>query len=79
MDPRRRRWGLEATSIAMVQTEFDAIRTADLSPCAHPPKARPTMKVHEYQAKDLLRAAGVAVPDGILVTTPDEAAAAFTK
>lgn len=37
------------------------------------------MKVHEYQAKDLLRAAGVAVPDGIVVTTPEEAAAAFDK
>ncbi len=37
------------------------------------------MKVHEYQAKDLLRAAGVAVPDGIVITSPDEAAAAFTK
>ena len=37
------------------------------------------MKVHEYQAKDLLRAAGVAVPDGIVVTTADEAAAAYDK
>jgi succinyl-CoA synthetase beta subunit len=37
------------------------------------------MKVHEYQAKDLLKAAGVAVPDGIVVSSPDEAAQAFTK
>ncbi len=37
------------------------------------------MKVHEYQAKDLLQAAGVAVPAGIVVTTPDEAAAAYDK
>ncbi len=37
------------------------------------------MKVHEYQAKDLLKAAGVAVPEGIVATTPDEAAAAFDK
>ena len=37
------------------------------------------MKVHEYQAKDLLKAAGVAVPDGIVVTTPEEAAEAFDK
>ena len=37
------------------------------------------MKVHEYQAKDLLKAAGVAVPDGIVVTTADEAAEAFDK
>ena len=37
------------------------------------------MKVHEYQAKDLLRASGVAVPDGIVATTPEEAAAAYDK
>jgi succinyl-CoA synthetase beta subunit len=37
------------------------------------------MKIHEYQAKELMRAAGVATPDGIVVSTPDEAAAAFTK
>ena len=36
------------------------------------------MKIHEYQAKDLLRAADVAVPKGIVATTPDEAAAAFS-
>ncbi|MBX6311418.1 MAG: ADP-forming succinate--CoA ligase subunit beta [Isosphaeraceae bacterium] len=35
------------------------------------------MKVHEYQAKELLKAAGVAVPAGIVATTPEEAAAAF--
>ena len=35
------------------------------------------MKVHEYQAKELLKAAGVAVPTGIVVTTPEEAAAAY--
>ena len=29
------------------------------------------MKVHEYQAKELLKKAGVAVPEGIVVTTPD--------
>jgi succinyl-CoA synthetase beta subunit len=37
------------------------------------------MKVHEYQAKDLLKAAGVAVPEGIVVTTAEEAAEAFDK
>ena len=37
------------------------------------------MKVHEYQAKDLLKAAGVAVPEGIVATTPDDAAAAYDK
>ena len=35
------------------------------------------MKIHEYQAKELLRAAGVAVPQGIVATTPDEATSAF--
>ena len=37
------------------------------------------MKIHEYQAKELLRAAGVATPDNIVAKTPDEAADAFTK
>ncbi|MBC7967596.1 MAG: ADP-forming succinate--CoA ligase subunit beta, partial [Fuerstia sp.] len=35
------------------------------------------MKIHEYQAKQLFRAAGVAVPQGIVAKTPDEAAKAF--
>lgn len=35
------------------------------------------MKIHEYQAKTLLRAAGVPVPVGIVAKTPDEVAAAF--
>jgi succinyl-CoA synthetase beta subunit len=35
------------------------------------------MKVHEYQAKELLKAAGVAVPSGFVVTTPEEAGAAY--
>lgn len=35
------------------------------------------MNVHEYQAKELLEAAGVAVPKGIVATTPDQAALAF--
>jgi succinyl-CoA synthetase beta subunit len=37
------------------------------------------MKIHEYQAKELLRAAGVAVPQSIAVGTADEAAAAYKK
>jgi succinyl-CoA synthetase beta subunit len=37
------------------------------------------MKIHEYQAKELLAAAGAAVPRGIVVSTPQEAAAAFDK
>ena len=36
------------------------------------------MKIHEFQAKDLLRAAGVPVLAGTVARTPDEAAAAFT-
>jgi succinyl-CoA synthetase beta subunit len=36
------------------------------------------MKVHEYQAKELLKKAGVAVPDGIVVSIPAEAAKAFS-
>ena len=35
------------------------------------------MKIHEYQAKDLLRAAGVPVLAGKVVRSPEEAAAAF--
>ena len=35
------------------------------------------MNVHEYQAKELLKAAGVAVPAGIVVTTPEEAGKAY--
>jgi succinyl-CoA synthetase beta subunit len=37
------------------------------------------MKIHEYQAKQLLREAGVAVPQGIMATTADEASAAFKQ
>ncbi len=34
------------------------------------------MNIHEYQAKEILKRYGVAVPRGILATTPDEAEAA---
>jgi succinyl-CoA synthetase beta subunit len=37
------------------------------------------MKIHEYQAKDLLAAAGAPIPRGIVAATPDEAIAAFDK
>ncbi len=37
------------------------------------------MKIHEYQAKQLLAAAGVAVPRGRVAKTADEAAAAFEE
>jgi succinyl-CoA synthetase beta subunit len=37
------------------------------------------MKIHEYQAKDLFRKAGVAVLRGKVAATPEEAAAAFKE
>jgi succinyl-CoA synthetase beta subunit len=37
------------------------------------------MKVHEFQAKEILREAGVAVLEGIVAKTPAEAAAAYDK
>ena len=37
------------------------------------------MNIHEYQAKELLRRYGVAVPDGYVAWTPEEAAAAAAK
>jgi succinyl-CoA synthetase beta subunit len=37
------------------------------------------MKIHEYQAKQLLAAAGVPVPRGRVVKTADDAAQAFTE
>src|SRR5688500_7379750 len=39
-------------------------------------KTRAAMKVHEYQAKELLRQYGVPTPRGQVVTSPDEARAA---
>jgi succinyl-CoA synthetase beta subunit len=35
------------------------------------------MKVHEYQAKELLKSAGVAVPEGIVITRAEEATRAY--
>jgi succinyl-CoA synthetase beta subunit len=37
------------------------------------------MKIHEFQAKEILRRSGVAVPESIVARTADEAAAAFEK
>lgn len=37
------------------------------------------MKIHEYQAKELLAAAGAPVPKGIVASSPAEAVAAFEK
>src|SRR5438552_9843680 len=35
------------------------------------------MKIHEYQAKELLAAAGAAVPRGLVASSPEEAVRAF--
>jgi succinyl-CoA synthetase beta subunit len=37
------------------------------------------MKIHEYQAKELLAAAGAAIPKHIIVSTPEEAERAFDQ
>ncbi len=37
------------------------------------------MKIHEYQAKEILRRAGVPVPLGVVAHSPEEAAAAFDQ
>jgi succinyl-CoA synthetase beta subunit len=37
------------------------------------------MKIHEYQAKELLAAAGAAVPRGVVVASPAEAVTAFDQ
>jgi succinyl-CoA synthetase beta subunit len=43
------------------------------------PFDRAAMKIHEYQSKDLFRDAGVAVLEGIVARSGDEARAAFEK
>ncbi len=35
------------------------------------------MKIHEFQAKQILRDAGIPIPQSVVATTPDEAATAF--
>src|SRR5438045_3054066 len=37
------------------------------------------MKIHEYQAKELLATAGATVPRGGVISTPDEAGQAFDQ
>src|SRR5258708_39246793 len=39
----------------------------------------PEMKIHEYQAKELLAAAGASIPKGIVVTTAAEAQHAYDR
>src|SRR5262249_48271175 len=43
------------------------------------PLPRSPMKIHEYQAKELLAAAGAAIPTHIIVSTPEEAEQAFDQ
>src|SRR5205814_4267350 len=42
----------------------------------HPPKSGSTMKIHEYQAKAILKKFGVAVPRGEIADDGDQAIAA---
>src|SRR5207237_2930963 len=37
------------------------------------------MKIHEYQAKELLSSAGAAVPRGVVASTPNDAVRAFDE
>src|SRR5262249_58992234 len=55
-------------------------------PLSPPPAAPNTfpdedicMKIHEYQAKELLAAAGATVPRGVVTSSPAEAVRAFDK
>src|SRR5690606_23693132 len=51
-------------------------------PFVAPPRCHytgPVMKIHEYQARQILGDAGIAIPPAEVVRTADEAAAAFRK
>ena len=37
------------------------------------------MKIHEYQAKALMKARGIPVPEGVMATTVDEAVGAVRQ
>ena len=37
------------------------------------------MKIHEYQGKEIFRKYNIAVPNGVVTTTADEAGAIYTK
>ena len=75
---------MEPTAVHAIVPQLARIKLCDLSrelPEKHEQHAqleRHIMKIHEYQAKDLLRAAGVPVLAGRIARTPQEAAAAFT-
>jgi succinyl-CoA synthetase beta subunit len=47
--------------------------TMDFLPCPFSAADRPAMKIHEYQAKDILAKYGVAIPRGEVANTLDEA------
>ncbi|MFT5424595.1 MAG: succinyl-CoA synthetase beta subunit, partial [Phycisphaerales bacterium] len=44
-----------------------------------PKEPSPPMKIHEYQARELLASYGVPVPAGEVITDPSQAAAAYSK
>jgi succinyl-CoA synthetase beta subunit len=50
-------------------------RDGDITTRFHDPRL--DMKIHEYQAKELLAAAGAPVPRGVVATTPEQATKAF--
>jgi succinyl-CoA synthetase beta subunit len=66
---------ITAPAIALTTLWIGPIIRSSNSP---PSRTDPSMKIHEFQAKKLLRDAGIAVPRGIIATTPDQAAAAFS-
>ena len=55
----------------------DCRGAANPASAASPREKYGLMRLHEHQAKDLLREAGVPVPRGIVATDPEAAAAAF--
>jgi succinyl-CoA synthetase beta subunit len=50
-----------------------------LCPAGLSPVEQSRMKIHEFQAKQILRDSGVPVPRGVVARSADEAAAAFTQ
>ena len=74
------RWGADIVVDSGGDDAVKAIRAATGGEVDDPRveiRAVATMKVHEYQAKELLKKAGVAVPEGIVATTAAEAAKAY--
>src|SRR5579859_1073704 len=69
-----RRWNCAHGPLPVgVAFSYNRRRIAPIKPGQFP------MKIHEYQAKELLAAAGAAVPRGIVAGTPQEAQQAFDK